>query len=47
MSNGAPFWICAKKLPDDPNVTVGLMPVLRSKLEADAAVEGAEPTPVG
>ena len=23
-SNGAPFWICAKKLPDDPNDTVDL-----------------------
>src|SRR5919108_237599 len=30
-SNGAPFWICAKKLPDDPNVTRTRRPVACSK----------------
>src|SRR5215510_11357554 len=30
-SNGAPFWICAKKFPDEPNDTSTVCRVSRSK----------------
>jgi hypothetical protein len=37
-SNGAPFWICAKKLPDDPNDTRTPMPDSRSKRAASSGI---------